>query len=66
MLNVVKPKFNGNFARTKKFFRYENLLNKKGIFTLRSFNRSSRREKVMASNPLFIIPDFFFAFSKRT
>ena len=36
VLNVVKPKFNGNFARTKKFFRYKHQLNKKDIFTLRS------------------------------
>ena len=26
------------------------------------FNRSSRRKRGMASNPLFIIPDFFFCF----
>ena len=30
------------------------------------FNRSSRRKRGMASNPLFIIPDFFFAFFKQT
>ena len=27
-----------------------------------SFNRSSRRKRGMSSNPLFIIPDFFFIF----
>ena len=27
------------------------------------FNRSSRRKRGMASNPLFIIPDFFCIFS---
>ena len=33
---------------------------KSGLF----INRSSRRKRGMASNPLFIIPDFFFAFSQ--
>ena len=30
------------------------------------YNRLSRRKRGMASNPLFIIPDFFFAFSQWT
>ena len=30
----------------------------------KSFNRLSRRKRGMVSNPLFIIPDFFFAFSQ--
>ena len=28
----------------------------------KAFNRSSRRKRGMASNPLFIIPDFFYIF----
>ena len=35
---------------------------KHGIVVKLRFNRSSRRKRGMASNPLFIIPDFFLHF----
>ena len=41
-------------------------LQKRGMTYLNGLNRSSRRKKGMAFNPLFIIPDTFIAFSQWT